>query len=325
MQQNQKLTTHQTAASPHPPLNEFRALVCLLPLCFGLTGSLLASENVPYRPFAEWANLPEAGQFVAGALYNQSSAYTIWTGGQYHNISVTSGGEYYGIDITQGFLTLQYGITKSLAVDVNFGGTTVGWRSFNTNGATESTGGFMDTSLGIRYQLLNEADTNSPWTPTLTFRLGAVLPGTYDANFAFAPGDGSAAVMPEFLLRKHFGWTGFGGYADCTFRWNFSTGDQYITGIGLFQDIKQWELAAGWRHLQTLSGSDIIYYPNGTINYPREVRENRDTIEAGFAYTTKRKVKWAFQASTVFSGNNTDRPFWLGGSVDVPFWIKKPK
>ena len=182
----------------------------------------------------------------------------------------------------------------------------------------------MDWSFGIRYQIFNEAEADSPWTPTLTFRAGAVLPGNYSQDIAFAPGLRSAAIEPGFLLRKHFGWPGLGAYGDALYRWNRTTGnDQYITVVGLFQKIKGWELDAGYRHLQTLSGSDITFTnPSdvSTLVYPRDPRENSDSIEAGFSYTTsKRHVRYGFHSRTVFDGNNTDRKFWVGGSIDVPF------
>ena len=84
-------------------------------------------------------------------------------------------------------------------------------------------------------------------------RVGAVFPGTYNQNFEFAPGTRSAAVEPEFLRRKQLGWPELGVYADGLFRWNpSSANDQYITVVGLFQQIKGWELDAGYRHFQQM-------------------------------------------------------------------------
>ena len=325
MQQNQNLTIEHTIAGNPLPFARRLAWIGLLTLCLVMALSALGSEDVPFRPFAQYADLPKPGQFTAGIVYEQSEAYRIWSGGQEHVITTKSGGESYGIDVNQGFLVFQYGINEKLAVDANVGATTVGWRSFVTNKAIQYTTGVMDTSLGIRYQLLNEAQTNSAWTPTLTFRLGTVIPGTYDKNFAFTPGNSSFALQPEFLARKHFGWPGFGMYADVLYRWNFNTGDQYITTIGLLQQIKQWELAVGYRHVQTLSGGDIVLNPNMTIVYPRDVREINDSIEAGFSYTTRKHLRWGFQTRTVFDGNNTDRKFWIGASLDIPFGGKKEK
>ena len=279
-------------------------------------------QDVPSRPFAQLADVPAKGQFIVGAVYEESEAYRIRAPRDQHDITVDKGGEHYGIDITQGFLALQYGLTTRWALDVNAGYTTLGTRSFSENNKVDSTSGIMDWSFGVRYQLLNEAEAESKWSPTLTFRAGAVLPGNFDKDATFAPGLRSAAIQPELLARKHFGWTGFGAYGDLFYRWNRTSGnDQYATAIGLFQQIKGWELAAGYRHLQTLSGGDIRFDPDfpAEIEYPRDVREINDSIEAGFNYTTsKRHFRWGFHTRTVFDGSNTDRKFWIGGSLDVP-------
>jgi hypothetical protein len=288
-----------------------------------LAQATLASENVPHRPFAEWADVPEQGQMVVGLVYEESEAYHIWAGGRVHDVNFKAAdGENYGIDINQGYVALQYGITKKWAVDVNIGATTVGWRYFD-NGKVQSTTGLMDWSFGVRYQIFNEARAESPWLPTLTFRAGAVLPGSYSQNIAFAPGVRSAAIEPELLLRKHFGWTGLGLLADALYRWNRTTdNDQYITSVGLFQKIKGWELDVAFRHLQTLSGGSIMLFADNTIYYPRDTRENNDSIEAGFSYTTsKRHIRYGFHSRTVVNGSNTDSKFWVGGSIDMPFEI----
>ena len=295
---------------------------CLL-LALAFAPILPASENVPHRPFAYWADVPAKGQFILGAVYEESEAYHIWANNKYYNVTVKANGEKYGIDINQGYLALQYGITEKWAADLNVGFTTLGWRSFSENNSIESTTGLMDYSFGVRYQVYNELkQTNLPWMPTLTLRAGAVLPGTYNEHIAFAPGVRSAAVEPEVLMRKHFGWPGLGAYGDALYRWNRTTdNDQVIVAVGLFQQIKGWELDAGYRRLQTLSGGSIIYDPANpaAINYPREIRETSDSFEGGFYYTTsKRHIRYGFQSRVVFDGNNSDHKFWVGGSIDFP-------
>jgi hypothetical protein len=308
-------------------------------LTLALPQSVLATENVPHAPFAEWADLPAPGQLIAGFLYDESESYHIWAnGGRRYNIDSPSNGEHYGIDINQGYLTVQYGINQKWAADLNVGATTTGWRTFNYQGQTapavRSTTGLMDIAFGVRYQISKEAtDTNSAWIPTLTFRAGAVLPGSYSQNFPFAPGVRSAAIEPELLAKKHFGWQGFGAYGDALYRWNRTTAnDQYIVAFGLFQQIKGWELDAGYRHMQTIGGVDLVYNPttaqiSTTGSYPgsfSELREINNSIEAGFNYTTsKRHIKYSFYTRTVFDGNNSDQKFWIGGGIEIPFQIFK--
>jgi hypothetical protein len=216
---------------------------------------------------------------------------------------------------------LQYGITKRWTADLNIGVTTETFQDFAGNNPKTTTG-LMDWSVGARYQIFNETQTHSPWVPTLTFRAGGVLPGSYDQNAPFSPGLRSASIQPQLLARKHFGWLGLGGYGDALYRWNHTTGnDQYIIALGLFQQFGyEWELDLGWRHLQTLSGHDIVFFPDGTISYPRDPRENYDGLEAGFSYTTPRRhFRYGAHIRTVLDGNNTDDKFWFGFSMDFPF------
>jgi len=325
------LTDNRLAQSPRLlPVSGWRRGACAgLVLAAAISLTSRASEDVPHMPFAEWAEVPAQGQFILGALYEQSKSYQIWASGVQYDIKVRSGGENYGIDTRQGYFALQYGITERWAADLEFGGTTVGWRAFSPGNQIESTTGLMDTAFGVRYQIFNEArDTNSPWTPTLTFRAGAVLPGTYNQDFVYAPGFRSAAIEPELLVRKHFGWKGFGGYGDLLYRWNMTTeNDNYIIAVGFFQQIKGWELDLGYMHMQTLSGTDITFAVPGdlsTIIYPRDVREIFDSIQAGFSYTTsKRHWKYGFHSTIYVDGNNSDNKPWFGASIEIPFGGKK--
>src|SRR5215831_13577777 len=118
-----------------------------------LVCAVQASENVPHRPFAMWADVPLKGQFVLGLVYEESEAYHFWAGQNDYNVRYKAGGESYGIDINQGYFALQYGLTERWALDLNIGATTLGWRSFSPNNAIVDTTGLMDYSFGVRYQV----------------------------------------------------------------------------------------------------------------------------------------------------------------------------
>jgi hypothetical protein len=297
--------------------------------------NLVAGEDEPRRPFAGWADVPQPGQLIFGTFYEQSEAYHVWEQGNVRMPANTRvGGENYGIDVRQGYFTFDYGITEKWAADLNLGATTVGWRPFD-NGAIQKTTGIMDPTFGVRYQIFNETNnqTGCPWLPTLTFRAGAIVPGVYDRHLAFAPGNHGVAIEPSILLRKHVGWPGFGVWGDLLYRWEHTIGaDQYIAAAGFFQQIKGWELDAGYRHLQTLSGEDIVLGPStgpgtySSIYYATDVREISDSIDAGFSYTTsKRHWKYGFHARKTFDGSNTDSALWLGASLDIPLDLFKSK
>ena len=299
--------------------------------------NLLAGEDEPRRPFAQWADLPDPGQLLFGTFYEQSEAYHVWEmGNDRVPVNYRTSDENYGIDVRQGYFTFDYGIAKNWAADLNIGATTVGWRAFD-GGTIQQTTGLMDLTFGVRYQIFNE--TNTPagysWLPTLTFRAGGIAPGGFNEDVGFAPGNHSAAIEPSLLFRKHLGWPGFGIWGDILYRWEHTSGaDQYIAATGFFQQIKGWELDAGYRHLQTLSGEDIVLGPetapgSSTYNspsgpaganwYPTDVREISDSIDAGFSYTTSKKHwRYGFHCRKTFDGSNTDSAFWLGAYLDIP-------
>ena len=304
-------------------------------LASALTQNLVASEDEPHAPFAEWADVPQPGQLIFSTFYEQSEAYHVWEQGNNRMpANYRTDDQNYGIDVRQGYFTFDYGITKKWAADLSIGATTVGWRPFD-NGTIQKTTGLMDSTFGVRYQIFNETnnDTGWSWLPTLTFRAGAIVPGVYDRELGFAPGNHGVAIEPSILFRKHIGWPGFGVWGDVLYRWEHTSGaDQYITAVGIFQKIKGWELDAGYRHLQTLSGENIFLGPGpnsqGAYNspvtvgsnwYPTDVREISDSIDAGFSYTTsKRHWRYGFHARKTFDGSNTDSALWLGASFDFP-------
>ena len=80
-----------------------------------------------------------------------------------------------------------------------------------------------------------------------------------------------------------------------------------------------------------LAAPDLVYDPSTQTlstsdgsNAFSELRENNDSIEAGFSYTTsKRHIKYSFYTRTVFDGNNSDQKFWIGGGIEMPFQLFK--
>ena len=80
----------------------------------------------------------------------------------------------------------------------------------------------------------------------------------------------------------------------------------------------------GYRHLGTVSGENIFLRADRFIEYPIGLRENNDSVEAGFSYTTpKLGLQYGFYSRTVVDGANSDGKFWVGGYFKVPFQIPK--
>jgi hypothetical protein len=78
--------------------------------------------------------------------------------------------------------------------------------------------------------------------------------------------------------------------------------------------------------LGCINGGNIGFDPaTRLIQYPRAVRENQDSVEAGFSYRAKwQDLRLGFYSRTVVDGSNTDKKFWLGAFVELPLAMLAP-
>lgn len=92
----------------------------------------------------------------------------------------------YDFELNDGMIRLDYGLSDRWAFDANLGYTSAATRAWNPRNQPQTTQGLMDTQLGVRYRLLEGAES-APWyQPALSLRLGAIIRGTYDTDFRMA-------------------------------------------------------------------------------------------------------------------------------------------
>lgn len=301
-----------------------RTLVVPVSLTFALAAPLFGGENIPQKPFAQAAYLPEPKQFVISPWYNYSEFFNIWRGTKRESIEVNPGADSHGFDQNNGIVSVEYGIAPRWAADVTIGYTSVATRSFTPDGSVQKTSGLMDTTFGLRYQAFNEKTADSHWVPTLTFRAGGIYRGTYDLDFPFAPGSGSVGIEVSMAAQKSFGWEGFGAFGNMGYRWMRSGGnDQWFAETGFFQHIKRFTLNLGYRHFANTSGDDIG--GSGTsITYSRFVKEIAEQIEGGVGYTTpKRGINYQIYLRKTVDGRNTGSALTFGLYADFPIGGKR--
>ncbi|MDB6112585.1 MAG: hypothetical protein JWR69_4335 [Pedosphaera sp.] len=293
----------------------------IIALCIGLSFGTLpfvrASDNLPAKPFAQAVWLPEAKQWWVTPWYEYTEFERIWRGDRKENI-IQGGG--HGFDQNNGMVLLEYGIKQNWAADLLLGYTSLATRSFSTPpGSVISTSGLMDVTFGLRWQVLNETNTESKFTPTLTVRAGGIYRGTYQRDFPFAPGSGSVGVEPSVLLSKSFGWEGFGMYGNLGYRDFRSGGNGDAFGsVGFFQNYKGLNFDAGYRHQQNTGGEDIGGSGN-TIVYSTNIKEFNQLYELGIGYTDRKARHFQFYLAQNFNGKNTGDKTIYGIYVTLPF------
>lgn len=218
-------------------------------------------------------------------------------------------------DVVQhtGTLSAEYGITQDWAVDATLGYTRVDSKAF---GGSNTDDGLADTRLGVRYRIVDERDTSQNWVPTVTLRVGGIVAGTYDAGLPFSAGDGAHGGEFSMLVGKAIGGTGFGIYGEAGYRLRENpVPDEFFGLLGVYQTLGQFTLSAGYRHIQSLSGVNIM---DEGFTFP-ELKEINQLFEAGLGFTDKGGRFYQIFGAFTLDGRNTGDKMILGISATFGF------
>ena len=216
-------------------------------------------------------------------------------------------GELNQFTVSTGF---NYGVTDDITLDVVFGYTA-------TDGGLQGEDeGLNDTTLGIRYKIVDEFNVENPvWTPTLSIATRFIIPGTYDeGQFPVSPGDGAFGGEFSLIYGKFLGETGFGLYGDVGYRLREEpVPDDFFTSLGVLQQLG-WGLTSTleFRHVAAVNGIDL-----GTEEFmpgrAMELRERSEQLEFGLGWTHEASgiVVGGLFGITLDGRNSGDKRIWV--------------
>jgi hypothetical protein len=283
-----------------------------------LTAALCASAT---PALAQSAWLPGAGEWQASPGFSFSTFDEFWAG----RTKVSNPGPPplpSGESLNQytGYVSVEYGILGNLAADLTVGYTFTDSDAFGGNADDD---GLTDTLIGLRYKLVDETKCDCPWMPTVTWRVGGIIAGTYDENLPFSAGDGAHGLETSLLFGKSIGETGFGLYGDIGYRFREGSVPEDLFGaVGVYKSLGPVTLVFGYRHTQGLSGLDIegpgFDDSNPNTGFPA-VKEIVQLLEGGIAYTDKGGRNYQFSVAGSVDGRNTGDKLIFGFNVTIPF------
>jgi len=219
-----------------------------------------------------------------------------------------------GVHQTTFSTTLEYGILDELTADLTLGFT----RSVvETAAGDDGEDGLADTTFGLRYRLVDEFTSDSPWMPTLGVRVGGIVEGTYQQGLVQSPGDGASGVQADLLFGKSFGASGFGMSGSVGYRHRTElVPDDLLLSLGVYQTFLQYGLASvGFRHEQGLSGSDI---GDQGFNFPG-LKEIATSLESSLSLRHPDGHSLGFVFAHTFDGRNTGKKLVYGGVLTLVF------
>lgn len=257
---------------------------------------------------AQSAWIPAEGKFQVAPSYVFQSFRNIWMGGP-HETRLSD-------DVIQhtASVSLEYGLSESLAFDTSLGYTRVESRAFGPGVLKDD--GLADTRIGLRYRLLDERISKLEWAPTLTLRAGGIVRGSYESGVPFAPGDGANGGEFSLLAAKAFGTSGFGLYGEAGYRVRSRpVPDDFFSSIGVYQQFGAFTVHTAFQNTQGLSGFNI---GDPGFTFPALKEINR-IVEVGVGYTDSGRRYYQIFGAVSVDGRNTGDKRILGVSASFGF------
>ena len=276
----------------------------------------LATLLVATAAHAQSAWLPDAQQIVAIPAFTYSSFDEFWMGDT--KVSPLKDGDE-SLRQYSGFVALEYGITSKLAADA-----TIGYAATSSTTVLGSGDkGLMDTNLGLRYQVLNGQGPDAGFLPTVSFRLGGIIVGDYDANTPFSIGDGASGIEISTLLAKEFS-CGFGAFGSFGYRYRVDPVLADLFGsAGIYQRLGGFTLSFTYWNTSALNGLDIGgpgFNPGaGSDSGFPALKEVNQIITGGVGYTDKGGRNYLITVGNNVAGRNTGDKFIVGAFISLPF------
>lgn len=286
-----------------------------------LVPTALLSLSASMGAHAQSAWLPLPGEFYVTPAVTYSTFDEFWVGTT--KVAPLKGNDE-SLDQFNAFVSVEYGILDRLAADLTVGYTRVDGTTTFANGDVD---GLADTLFGVRYRVFDETEA----LPVVAVRLGGVIAGSYDENTPFSPGDGAHGVDASLLFGKSFGASGFGAYGELGYRVRenpapdefFGSFGGYKQFSGVFSDFDAITVSAGYRHIQSTDGLDIMGAgwnpPAGSSSGFPALKEINQLVEGAIGYTDMGGRHYQFTVAKSIDGRNTGDKMVFGLSVTVPF------
>ena len=263
--------------------NFFVATFAALPLL------ALAESNSPW--------LPIPGQFSLGLNHTEQSGNDAYIGGTLLPLSAITGGAASKYKRASTTLRLDYGLSDSLALDA-----AIGYAKVKV-GAADSDSGMTDSTLGVRWRVLDEYE--DPALPTLTLRGAAILKGNYDGARLASVGKGAngfeaAVVLGKQILPALALWAEVGVQQRSD---NVPRATFYEIGAR-FRFAPMWSASLGYSDKKFGGDLDIGGAGFSPARF-QEVREERGVVKLGIGYAFARNQGLAINLAKTTRGRNT--------------------
>ena len=254
---------------------------------------------LPMVAFAEGDSpwLPIPGQFSLGLNHTEQSGDNAYIGSTELPLTAITGGGASKYKRATTTLRLDYGLSDAVAFDASIGFARV------KVGAADNDSGMTDSTLGLRWRVLDEYE--DPALPTLTLRGAAILKGNYDGARLAAVGKDANGFEAAIVLGKQitpafalWGEVGVQKRSDKVPRATF-----YEVGAR-YRFAPQWSASLGYSNKNFGGDLDIGGAGFSPARF-QEVREERGVAKFSVGYAFARNQGIALNLARTTRGRNT--------------------
>ena len=241
--------------------------------------------------------LPIPGQYSLGLNHTEQSGKDAYIGDMRLPLSAITGGAASKYKRATTTLRLDYGLSDSLAFDA-----AIGYAKVKV-GAADSDSGMTDSTLGLRWRVLDEYE--NPALPTLTLRGAAILKGNYDGARLASVGKGAngfeaAVVLGKQIIPALALWAEVGAQK----RSDNVPGAIFYELGARFRFAPMWSASLGYGDKKFRGDLDIGGAGFSPARF-QEVREERGVVKLGIGYAFAGNQGLALNLAKTTSGRNT--------------------
>ena len=254
---------------------------------------------LPLAAFAEsdspW--LPIPNQASLSLNHTEQSGDNAYIGNMQLPLSAITGGGASKYKRSTTSLRVDYGLSDSVALDA-----TVGYGKVKV-GAADNDSGQADSTLGLRWRVLDEFE--DPALPTLTLRGAAIIKGSYQGARLASLGKGAngfeaAVVLGKQLTPAFSLWAEVGGQK----RSDDVPNATFVELGARYRFAPQWSASLGYSEKKFSGDLDIGGAGFSPARF-QQVREERGVVKLGIGWAIAGNQGLALNLAKTTSGRNT--------------------
>lgn len=256
-----------------------------------------------------WLPIPQSGSISVSHVYQDAEKF--YRGKDRRRLP------FGGIEQSTTWVTLNYGLTDSLALDAQGGHSEV-----ETDNGMESDG-MIDTTVGLTWRVVDE-DISETGLPSIAVRVAGIIAGDYDTGMPQAIGDGGDGFEASLLAGKIFdGRFALSAEVGRRERNDNVPGETFLN-IGAYL-VATPKLALLAQYHKTMSDGDLDIGGPGfsPARFP-ETDEDIDRVSIGGSFNLTNQLSLGLNWFSILDGRNTADFDAILGTVTYTFDFYNP-